>query len=256
MQHGDFSTLAKSYVHRPGYAANALTCLARHVGASRANFRVADIGAGTGKLTEQLSAMGMTGYAVEPNSAMRGEAHRIFSDASQFRWHEGTAESTNLPSDSVDWVCMASAFHWADAPRALREFHRILRPAGYLTVLWNPRDLEADPFQRHIDELIHGMVPGLTRRSSGAARYTGDIEKTLLSDGWFGDVFLLEAPHIERMSPKRYIGIWSSVNDIQVQAGADRWLEILATIEKEVKGVRELAVHYRTRAWTVRAREC
>lgn len=34
---------------------------------------VADVGAGTGKLTENLIELGLHGYAVEPNDAMRGE---------------------------------------------------------------------------------------------------------------------------------------------------------------------------------------
>lgn len=38
--------------------------------------KVADIGAGTGKLTENLVSIGLGGFAVEPNDAMRAEASK------------------------------------------------------------------------------------------------------------------------------------------------------------------------------------
>lgn len=256
MRHGDFTALAKAYVHRPGYSPSVIRCLIRLVGAERASFRVADVGAGTGKLTEMLSAFGLRGYAVEPNDAMREEAAGTLADARAFKWIRGTAEATGLQSESVDWVCMASAFHWADPAQALKEFHRILRPGGYLTVLWNPRDLDHDQFQRHVEDLIRKIVPDLERRSSGAPSYTQNVETILLSDGWFGDVLYTEAPHAESMSRERYVGVWESVNDVQVQAGPDRWHQILAAIRRETKGTERLRILYRTRAWTVRAREC
>jgi ubiquinone/menaquinone biosynthesis C-methylase UbiE len=255
MRHGDFTTLAANYVYRPGYSPTVVRCLIRFTDAGRPDACVADVGAGTGILTQQLALSGLRGSAVEPNEAMRREGARQSTTAESFAWVDGTAEATTLPKNSVDWVCMASAFHWTDTMCALREFHRILRPGGYLTVLWNPRDLERDSAQRHIDEIIRDIVPELKRRSSGAPSYTNDVEVLLQQGGWFGDVFFLEAAHVERMSRDRYLRVWQSVNDIQVQAGPDRWAQILKTIERKTEGDQHLTLHYRTRAWTARAQE-
>lgn len=71
MKHGDFTELAKYYVNRPGYSSVVLQCLKNHVFNSVEEGPVADIGAGTGKLTEDLAALGLHGFAVEPNEAMR-----------------------------------------------------------------------------------------------------------------------------------------------------------------------------------------
>ena len=73
MKHGDFTALAKEYVNRPGYSQGVLRMIGRMAGMDRRDFRVADVGAGTGKLTEELAALGLFGCAVEPNDAMRAE---------------------------------------------------------------------------------------------------------------------------------------------------------------------------------------
>lgn len=74
MKHGDFTELAKYYVDRPGYSKVVLRCLKSYVFNSIGEGKVADIGAGTGKLTEDLAEIGLSGFAVEPNAAMREEA--------------------------------------------------------------------------------------------------------------------------------------------------------------------------------------
>jgi SAM-dependent methyltransferase len=252
MRFGDFTLLASKYVNRPGYSPAVLGALARYVGRERPDFRVADIGAGTGKLTELLAGIGLEGYAVEPNAAMRSEGVAQLGRTNAFTWLEGCAEETRLAEGCVDWVCMASSFHWVEANMALREFRRILRPWGFVTVMWNPREIEADALQTRIEERIRQIVPDLKRRSSGHREYTQGIEGVLRQDGIFGDVLFVEAPHFVRMSHDRYIGVWESVNDIRVQAGEERWKRILDAIESEISGLDEITVHYRTRAWTVR----
>lgn len=255
MRLGDFTLLAKQYTHRPGYSPTVLQSLIRFVGAIRPDFVVADVGAGTGKLTQMLEGFGLQGYAVEPNQEMRKEGIAASDKGSRFDWRSGYAEDTGLPDRSVDWVCMASAFHWADAPEALVEFRRILRPGGFVTVMWNPRDLEKDPLQARIDQRIKETVPALSRRSSGNKAYTSDLEDTLRRGGLFGDVLFCEAPHSLTMSRDRYLGVWDSVNDVRAQAGEDRWMRIRDMIQDEIAGLEPIVVKYRTRAWTVRALE-
>ncbi|USQ95288.1 class I SAM-dependent methyltransferase [Caulobacter sp. RL271] len=245
MQQGDFTQLARAYVHRPAYSAPLIDALVALTGDE-----VADIGAGTGKLTQMLAARGRHGHAVEPNAAMRAEGQAL--NLERFAWRAGSAEETSLAEASVDWVTMASAFHWADAPRALAEFHRILRPSGRLTLLWNPRDLARDTLQADIERDIATIAPGLKRRSSGAPAYTEGLEDILLGSGLFTDLVFLEAPHVEPMSVERHLGAWRSVNDIQAQAGPQAWAKILAAIEQRLEGLGEIEVRYRTRAWTVR----
>ena len=252
MKHGDFSALARYYKHRSGYSDHALRALLAATGGLREGFRVADVGAGTGKLTEHLSKLGLQGYAIEPNNAMRREGERTWR-SDRIKWMKGSAEHTGLPSRSVDWVLMGSSFHWTDARRSLREFHRILKPGGFFTAIWNPRDLPHNPVDQQIERLILEHVPELKRVSSGASQI--GLEDRLLSTGHFHNLLFLQAPHVEVMTPARYLGIWKSVNDVRVQAGSRRFAAILKGIRRETAHLPSVRVAYLTRAWTVQAVE-
>jgi ubiquinone/menaquinone biosynthesis C-methylase UbiE len=255
MKQGDFTALAKNYIHRTGYADTVLRAILHYVGAfSTTSFCVADVGAGTGKLTENLISLGLKGFAIEPNAAMRAEGQRLTGNTS-FVWSEGSGEMTHIPSSSVDLVMMASSFHWTDQPRALKEFHRILKPGGFFTALWNPRDLSKSLIHKKIEERIAQIVPGLKRVSSGSSSYTQDIENILVSTGHFQNVLFMEASHEVAMPPERYLGAWRSVNDIQAQAGPKKFEEILEAIQEEIADLSCVTVPYKTRAWTVQSKK-
>jgi len=251
MKQGDFSELAKNYIHRPGYSQKVIDVLGTYLGAREPGFVVADVGAGTGKLTEILLAEGFRGHAVEPNDSMRSEGIRLLGSQSAFQWRAGAAEATTLPSESVDWVLMASAFHWTDQPKALAEFHRILKPGGSFTALWNPRHIEKSPLEQQIEALIQSTIPDLRRVSSGSQACTSTLNETLEATGHFQDLFFMEAEHEVSMERQRYLGVWKSVNDIQAQAGPERFQRIMAGIQDLVGDQEYVVVPYRTRAWTV-----
>ncbi|MBO0773162.1 MAG: class I SAM-dependent methyltransferase [Actinobacteria bacterium] len=99
--------------------------------------RVADVGAGTGKLTRLLRARGLDVTAVEPSPGMREQLARQVPDVPVL---PGTAEQIPLPDGSVDAVLLAQAWHWAEPARALPEAARVLVPGGWLGLLWNVRD--------------------------------------------------------------------------------------------------------------------
>ncbi len=251
MKHGDFTALAKEYVNRPGYSQDVLRMIGRMAGMDRRDFRVADVGAGTGKLTEELAALGLSGCAVEPNAAMRAEGEKAFQGKTSFVWSEGTAEHTGLSTSSFDWVLMGSSFHWANTEEALAEFHRILKPGGFFTAIWNPRDIDGYELHEQIEQVIYEVVPNMKRVSSGAKNNVGDIEKKLLSTGKFTNLIFTEAAHSVTMSKERYLGVWRSVNDIRVQAGEEKFALILTKIAEIISPYENIVVPYRSRAWTV-----
>ena len=248
VQQGDFTDLAKDYAAcRPDYSQTILQALLRHAGAST----VADVGAGTGIWSRMLSHAGLHTTAVEPCDEMREEGVRFTADFN-IDWHAGSAETTGLADVNVDWVTMASSFHWADTPVALKEFHRILKPGGHLTVLWNPRNIDGNELHEKIEQLVHDLVPTLKRVSSGRAKNSRDWTDDLQSTRHFTNCLFMEARHEIAMSQERYLGAWRSVNDIQAQAGPEKFELLLGLIREKIDGLDEVVVPYKTRAWTVR----
>ncbi len=132
-----FGAAAAAYAeHRPGYAEAAVRWALEPV-QDRRPVRVADIGAGTGKLTETLGRLGADVTAVEPDPQMLTELRRTMPAV---RSVPGRAEELPLPDASVDAVLAAQAMHWFDMDRALPEIARVLRPGGVLAGLWNLDD--------------------------------------------------------------------------------------------------------------------
>jgi SAM-dependent methyltransferase len=141
-----FGTVADAYDRaRPGYPPEAARWLAGERGV-----RVLELGAGTGRLTSDLVALGHAVLATDPLAPMlRHLAARLPAVPAA----QAVAERIPLPARSVDVVVSAQAFHWFDLPRALPEIARVLRPGGEIALVWNERD-ERIPWVRKLGRLI------------------------------------------------------------------------------------------------------
>jgi SAM-dependent methyltransferase len=149
-----FSDRVENYVrYRPGYPPEILPVLSAECGLTRDHV-IADIASGTGIWTRSLLENGNPVYAVEPNVDMRQAGERLLADFRRFTSVAGSAEATTLPDASVDFVTAAQAAHWFDRPRTRREFLRILKPQGWLVLLWNERLTNSTPFLRAYEQLL------------------------------------------------------------------------------------------------------
>ncbi|GHB51124.1 type 11 methyltransferase [Streptomyces viridiviolaceus] len=146
-----FGSAAVAYnAHRPDYAQAAV----RWALEPAPGPRVLDLGAGTGKLTGTLVALGAEVIAVEPDPAMLTELRRSLPSV---RALSGGAEAIPLPDASVDAVLAGNAMHWFDMAVAGPEIARVLTPDGILAGLWNVMDDQVE------------WVAELARVSGGAA---------------------------------------------------------------------------------------
>ncbi len=149
-----FSTRVESYIkYRPGYPPEVLELLRVRCGLV-ATAVVADIGSGTGILTELLLETGAEVFAIEPNKEMREAAERLLADYGRFRSVSGTAEATTLPGASIDLITASQAFHWFDVQKSRHELARILKPDGWVALIWNERPLEPGPFLSEYESLL------------------------------------------------------------------------------------------------------
>jgi ubiquinone/menaquinone biosynthesis C-methylase UbiE len=149
-----FSSRVACYVkYRPRYPKEILSFLAEEIGLNP-DWEIADIGSGTGILSDLFLSNGNTVYGVEPNRDMRTAAEHLLIDQSRFISVDGRAEATALPDGCVQLITAGQAFHWFEADGARDEFLRILRPGGWVTVIWNTRKLNSSPFLNAYEDLL------------------------------------------------------------------------------------------------------
>ena len=149
-----FSDRVENYVrYRPGYPPEALAALREECGLLP-NHVVGDIAYGTGLWTRMLLGNGNRVIGVEPNAEMRAAGERQLADFPNFTSVAGTGEATTLPNGSLDFVTAAQAAHWFDREKARREFVRILKPHGWLVLLWNERVTDSTKFLCDYEKLL------------------------------------------------------------------------------------------------------
>jgi ubiquinone/menaquinone biosynthesis C-methylase UbiE len=149
-----FSNRASDYArYRPGYPREFLDLLRTWCGLKPGHI-IADIGSGTGLLSKLFLENGNCVHGVEPNAEMRAAGEEFLSDFPNFSSVAGSAEATTLPSESVDFVTAAQAFHWFNPEPTRGEFQRILKIHGRAVIVWNERLLDETPFLRDYEDLL------------------------------------------------------------------------------------------------------
>jgi SAM-dependent methyltransferase len=148
-----FGSAAGAYESgRPDYPREAVDWMLAPVRAEGRALRVADVGAGTGKLTRTIVEAGAEVVAIDPDpdmlATLRGNVHGVPTFV-------GTGERMPLPDASVDAVLLGQAWHWVDPVAASSEAGRVLRAGGVLGLVWNIRD-ESDPWVARLTAAMHG----------------------------------------------------------------------------------------------------
>lgn len=115
---------------------------------------IADIGSGTGILSELFLKNGNFVFGIEPNIDMRNRAEIILKGYQNFHSIDGSAECTNMEENSINIITVGQAFHWFDQVKARKEFKRILKPEGYVVIIWNNRKRFGSKFLEQYEDLL------------------------------------------------------------------------------------------------------
>lgn len=189
-----FSNRVENYVkYRPSYPIKVLEFFRDEMNLTE-NSIIADIGSGTGISAKIFLENGNLVFGVEPNKAMREAAEEFLRDFPHFRSVNGTAENTNLPEKSVDFIIAAQAFHWFDAEKTHLEFKRILRPQGFVALIWNERQLNTNEFLINYEKFLKKFANDYekVRHDKIDEKTLGDFFQTEFCRQTFSNVQLLD----------------------------------------------------------------
>jgi len=216
---------------RPTYPAEAAAWL---VGRQAAT--VLELGAGTGKLTAQLVALGHDVLATDPDRAMLDRLERNLPDVRTVVAH---AEELPLADCAYDVTIAAQAFHWFDLDRALPEIARVLKPGGRLSLVWNQRD-ESIPWVRRLGTLI------------GTQDQLDEPAGAIADSGLFGEVEDAQFKHwqqVDRKSIQDLVLSRSNVAVLDADGRAAKLAEVLAFYDDYGRGMDGMQLPYQTRCF-------
>ena len=238
---GAYNSVRPAY---PDEAVAALVDAARRARGADASgrggpLRAADIGAGTGKMSESLARAGLLVDAVEPSEAMRAQASPIEG----VTWHDGVAEWTGLPNDLYDIVVFAQSWHWVDSERAGLEVERILAPGGALGIVWNQMDVSI-PWVHRLTRIMR----------------SGDVhrpDKPPTPGGGFAPMALTQIAWEDRMTPEEILTLGTTRSSYirSSEAGRARMQENLRWYLYEHLGYapgETVTIPYTTLVWLAR----
>ena len=132
-----FSNRVQNYLkYRPSYPNAVIDLLKSECGLS-SEAVIADVGSGTGFLSELFLRNRNHVFGIEPNPEMRSAGEKLLAKYPNFCSIDALAEATTLADSSIEFVTAGQAFHWFDRSRARKEFERILKPDGWVVIIWN-----------------------------------------------------------------------------------------------------------------------
>jgi SAM-dependent methyltransferase len=150
---------------------------------------VVELGAGTGKLTRAVSALGTRAVAVEPDPRMLAVLHGLGLEGV-----EGSAEAIPFDDAVADAVVAGSSLHWFELEQALPEIHRVLRPGGRFAFGWNHRD-DRHPAIARMGEAVYAAQA----RRPGPRWRSRDWAAELTESGLFRDVEQALFEHVHEL---------------------------------------------------------
>jgi SAM-dependent methyltransferase len=238
---GGFNDPVDYEAARPSYPPDAVDWFVEHLRVLPGR-RVADVAAGTGKLTRLLVPAIPSGLlAVEPVAGMRATFRRLLPDIPLVA---GTAEAMPFAAASLDAITVAQAWHWFDHERATAEAARVLRPGARLGLVWNARD-RSEPWVDQVWSIMDRVEKRAPWRDHENWR-----DSAMRAMPGFGELHEAEFRHVQRITPGGVVQRVASVSHVAVLPEAERELvltevrDLLAT-HPAVRGREIVEIPYR-----------
>ncbi|PLT30644.1 class I SAM-dependent methyltransferase [Peribacillus deserti] len=235
-----FDNKAKEYVNgRPGYPKEILRKL-KELGIGKDSL-IADIGAGTGLLTNLLCELDGRVLAVEPNLEMLNECRQYCGSKSNIEFIQASAERTGLKEQSVDIITIAQAFHWFDKSLSKVEFRRILKEDGWVIILWNDMQTDSEFAKEYVQMLYKYKV----KSTAGISNFDPDTEKY----NFFGQDFVkIHYDNFQGVKEEALIGNASSLSytPSKVDRNYEDFVQEIRNLFMKYQEDGKVTFHYKT----------
>lgn len=244
-----FNGLADVYAaNRPTYPSQAVDFLLAHCGWIPGDTLI-DVGCGTGISTRIFAERRLRVIGIEPNAEMRRAAQLAAGDGPvPPEYRDARAEATGLAEASADGVLCAQAFHWFDPQAALSEFRRILKPGGWVALVWNERD-ESDRFTRAYGDILR-TEPETIVQETRRALAGGALLKSELFCGRTRHSF----SHFQDVDLGGFLGrTFSCSYQPRDEGGKARWRRLLEEVFRQSNKDGVVRIAYETRVYVGQA---
>ncbi len=142
---------------RPGYPQQLMELVVAETGPRP----VLEVGAGTGKATRALLALGKQVHALEPDPRMAALLEMTCGPGLT-RVEHATLEAARLPVGSFGLIVAAQSWHWVDPNVGYDLAADALAPAGRLALLWHQPLLRQGLFGEAMSQLYAELAPSIT----------------------------------------------------------------------------------------------
>ncbi len=214
---------------------------------------VLDLGAGTGKLTQELVPLVRDVVAVEPSQPMLDALRRRLPSVDA---RIGVAEDIPLGDRSLDAVFVAEAFHWFRTEQAAREIVRVLVPGGHLVLVsqrrrWWDRAAVSwiAEFEDRLEPFWQSSVRLAGEHPNVTKRWRTDLDRL----GLFGPFSILEEEFVHRLVVDDFLAFVASWSWIAILPRDERH-QALAAVNDLLQNESELALPYCTEFQYARVR--
>jgi SAM-dependent methyltransferase len=203
---------------------------------------VADVAAGTGKLTRLIVPTGAVVVAIEPVAGMRSSFRKVLPELPLVA---GTAEALPLAPRSLDAMTVAQAWHWFDHDRAIAEVARVLRPGGRLGLVWNARD-RSEPWV----DAVWSIMDRVEKRAPWRDHENWRDSALNRPMPGFGEIHTAEFRHAQTMTPEGVVQRVASVSHVAVLPPTEQRAVLdevrrLLTTHPAVRGRETVEITYR-----------
>jgi SAM-dependent methyltransferase len=222
---------------RPAYPGWVFDILQDHCGVG-AGSQVFEIGAGTGKATGPMLALGADPLvAVEPDARLASYLRDAFPTPA-LSVKTQTFEDAELPPGAFDLGLSATAFHWLDEGPALGKIARSLKSGGWWAALWNMFGDDAYPDLFH--DATQGVLNGPASPGGGPTPFALDAAARIAAidaTGAFERVLHHTSHWPLVLTADQTVALYATYSNVTAMPDADRALADLRRIaETEFSG--------------------